>query len=215
MTRWIAIGLIVAACALPAALVHAAPAAGHNGAESNGAPHNGEGGSEGMSVNPNPLEFDPDLAIVTAIVFFCLLAVLYKFAWGPIVAGLQKREANIADEIAAAEASNKEAHKLLGEYEQRLQKASEDVRAMLDDAKKEAESMKQTIIAEAQKAASDEKDRATREIASAKKAAIDEITEQSVNLAFRVAGEAVRREIRPDDHRALVEDALKQFSNEN
>jgi len=81
--------------------------------------------------------------------------------------------------------------------------------------KQEAESIKQSILAEAHRAADAEKDRATREIDAAKNAAINEIAEQSVNWAFRVAGDAVHREIKPEDHRSLIEDALKQFESKN
>ena len=41
-----------------------------------------------------------------------LLLVLGKFAWGPIVDGLDKREQSIAGEIAAAEKANADAKKL-------------------------------------------------------------------------------------------------------
>ena len=40
----------------------------------------------------NPLEFKTDLALWTAVVFLLLLAVLWKFAWGPLAEGLDKRE---------------------------------------------------------------------------------------------------------------------------
>ena len=46
-----------------------------------------------------------DLAIWTAVVFLVLLAILWKFAWGPIAEGLDKREQEIADQIAEAERS--------------------------------------------------------------------------------------------------------------
>ena len=86
---------------------------------------------------------------------------------------------------------------------------------MLDNAKAEAEAMKQAIIAEANRAAAAEKDRATREIEAAMNSAISEIAEHSVNIAFRVASGAVQREIKPEDHRNLINDALKQFANDN
>ena len=35
--------------------------------------------------NTNPLSIPPDLAVFTAIIFLVLLAVLWKFAWGPIM----------------------------------------------------------------------------------------------------------------------------------
>ena len=75
--------------------------------------------------------------------------------------------------------------------------------------------MKNSIIEEANKAAAAEMDRATREIDATKNSAISEIAEYSVNIAFRLASGAVQREMKPDDHRNLIEDALKQFSSDN
>ena len=157
----------------------------------------------------------PDLAWVTVIISAILLFILWKFALGPITAGLAKREQGIADDIESAAAQRKEAEKMLGEYQTQLERAGDEVRAMLDNAKQEAESMKNSIIDEANKAAAAEKERATREIEAAKNSAITEIAEHSVSIAFRVAGGAVQREIKADDHRNLIEDALKQFSSDN
>ena len=189
-------------------------------ADGGGSEHgHGEGSHEhhahaGPASN-HPLSVDPDLAWVTLAIFVCLLLVLRKFAWGPIMEGLAKREKGISDDIDAAAARRKEAEKMLSEYQTQLERAGDEVRAMLDNAKKEAEEMKQSIIEEANKAAAAEKDRATREIDAAKNSAINEIAEHSVNIAFRVASGAVQREIKADDHRNLIEDALKQFSNDN
>ena len=179
--------------------------------------HAGDDHGDGAhaAVNPNPLEVDPDLAIVTLIIFLVLIGILYKFAWGPIMAGLHHRESHIAQEISAAEARHQDAKKMLADYQTQLAKAGDEVRAMIDGAKKDAEAMKVGIIADAQKAASDEKQRAVREIETAKNSAIGEIAEKTVNMAFRVASDAVRREIKPDDHRNLIEDAIKQFESKN
>ncbi len=199
---------------------------GHDHGDGSGHDHDGEGsggdGGHGAShaghsgpASNHPLSIDPDLAIVTLIVFVLLLIVLTKFAWKPIMAGLAKREQGIADDIEGAAARRQEAEKLLADYQQQLEEAGGKVREMLDGAKKEAEEMKQSILDEASKAAAAEKDRATREIEAAKNSAIGEIAQHSVNIAFRVASDAVRREVKPDDHRNLIEDALKQFPSEN
>ena len=60
---------------------------------------------------PDPLLFDVDLAICTAIVFLLTMAILRKFAWGPISSGLEKREQSIADNIATAENASLISHK--------------------------------------------------------------------------------------------------------
>ena len=81
---------------------------------------------------------DPDLAIATFVIFVVLLLVLRKFAWGPILDGLAKRESGMANDIEAAAARRKEAEKTLEEYQTQLERAAGEVRALLDDAKKEA-----------------------------------------------------------------------------
>ena len=43
--------------------------------------------------NPNPLVFDPDLAIFTAVVFLILLFVLGRWAWPQISAGARRARA--------------------------------------------------------------------------------------------------------------------------
>jgi F-type H+-transporting ATPase subunit b len=221
MSRWIVLPLLVLslACGWCYAQAdhadedHATEDADHDHAEGEGHDHAGEAAH--AAVNPNPLEIDPDLAIVTLIIFLVLMGILYKFAWGPIMAGLHHRESHIAQEISAAELRHKEAQRLLADYQTQLAKAGDEVRAMIDGARKDAEALKTSIVADAQKAASDEKERAKREIETAKNSALGEIAEKTVNMAFRVASDAVRREIKPDDHRNLIEDAIKQFESKN
>ena len=98
----------------------------------------GHGDGAGQE-QPSPLVVDPDLAIWTFLVFLVLLAVLWKFAWGPIAAALDLREQKIADNIAAAEQCNEEAKKLLADYEAKLAAARDEVRGILDEARRDAE----------------------------------------------------------------------------
>jgi F-type H+-transporting ATPase subunit b len=64
----------------------------------------------------NPLEFKSDLALWTAVVFLLLMLLLWKFAWGPLADGLDKREKHVADQIAQANDANQKAKDLLVEY---------------------------------------------------------------------------------------------------
>src|SRR5215510_5866924 len=89
--------------------------------------------------NPNPLVFDPDLAIFSAIVFLILLFVLGKFAWPQITAALDAREKHISDQIAAAEAKNEDAKRLFAEHEAKLAAAAGEIRSMMDEARRDAE----------------------------------------------------------------------------
>jgi F-type H+-transporting ATPase subunit b len=182
-------------------------------AEQHPAAEAGDEGGHGAS--PNPLAISPDLAIFTAIVFLVLLAVLWKFAWGPIAEALDQREHGIAGQIEEAKRSNEDAKRLLAEHQTRLDGATEEVKGLLDQARRDAESQKQQIVTEAQQAAQAEKDRAVREIGLAKDQALQELAERSVDTAVNLAGQIVRRQLTADDHVDLIKNALPQVPRDS
>jgi F-type H+-transporting ATPase subunit b len=159
----------------------------------------------------DPLSVDPDLAVWTFIVFAVLLMVLWKFAWGPIVAGLEKREESIAHNIAAAQQQHDEAKQLLADYEVKLAGAADQVRAMLDEARRDAEQTKQSIIAEAKSGAESERLRGLRDIETATDAALQTLAERSAQLAVELAGKIVHNSLNAKDHSKLIQEAVAKF----
>jgi len=167
--------------------------------------------AEGGHGDPNPLAVKPDLMIWTWIVFAILLAVLWKFAWGPISQALDLREQKIADNIAAAEQCNVDAKKLLAEYEARLVAAREEVRGILDEARRDAEHAGQEIVAKARADAQTEVQRGKHEIETATAQALNELARSSANLAVELAGRIVSAKLNASDHARLIEEALATF----
>src|SRR5947207_139712 len=98
-----------------------------------------EAAGEEHEPDRNPMAFDPDLAIFSAVIFLLLVAILGKFAWPTIVAALDERERKIADNIAAAEARHEEAKQLLAAHEAKLTAAAGEVRALMEEARRDAE----------------------------------------------------------------------------
>jgi len=163
----------------------------------------------------SPADFRFDLSIYTFIVFLILLAVLYKFAWGPISAALVQREETMARQIADAKLASDRAAMQLKEYEARLAAATDEARQIVTQARKDAEVAKDRIVAEARDAAGKERDRAVAEIGVAKNQALDEIAQKSVQTAISLAGHIIRREVKPQEHEALIGEAVNQFSKLN
>lgn len=161
---------------------------------------------------PDPLTVDPDLMIWTFVVFVVLMIVLSKFAWGPISEALEAREHAIEENIAAAQRANDEAKTLLADYERRLAQAHEEVRGILEEARRDAEHTKQSILTEARAEAQTERDRALRDIDLATDRAIKELAEQSANMAVGLAGRILRSQLGPQDQAQLVRDALTEFA---
>ena len=156
-----------------------------------------------------------DLSIYTAIVFFLLLAILWKFAWGPISQGLEQRERSIADKIEAARLSADKAAEQLRSYEAKLAAATEEAGKIVAQSRRDAESAKDRILAEAQELSQRERERAIEDINAAKNVALREIAQKSVNTAVSLAGRIIRKEVKPQDHAQLIREALEQFPSQN
>lgn len=194
-----------------------AEAKGHDPAHAGGDHHDTTDLSEG---NPtanlaNPADIRFDMSIYSALVFCLLLAILAKFAWGPISHGLEKREHGIETKIEEARLAAERAGEQLKAYEARLAAASEEAMKIVGQARKDAEVAKESIMAEAQSAAQRERDRAVADISNAKNQALQEIAAKSVDTAIALAGNIIRREVKADDHKQLITDALNQFPNLN
>ncbi|MBL8818936.1 MAG: F0F1 ATP synthase subunit B [Planctomyces sp.] len=159
-----------------------------------------------------PLEFTRDLALWSFVVFVGFLFVLKKAAWGPMIAGLDKREAGIRNAIAQAEDNQRKSKALLAEYEQKLKAAEETVQAMVAEAKRDAERTSQDIIASAQKEVSALRDRARDEINQAKDAALAEVFTSVQSQVIRATEHVLGRALNDGDQDRLVGEALAGVS---
>jgi len=149
--------------------------------------------------------------IVTIVVFVILVAVLGKYAWGPILKGLRAREEKIRKEIAEAEAARARAEETLREYNQQLATAEQKVREMLNKAAADAEKIAAQIRTHAQQEAEENRERALRDIEAARAQALAEIYAQTADLATRVAEKILRRNLNADDQRELVSQSLREL----
>jgi len=163
----------------------------------------------------NPLTFDPDLAWFTLIVFALLLLVLTKFAWKPLLAGLERREQTIANMIDEAKRNQEAAAEKLQAYEQRLAAAAAEAQSVIAQARRDATAAGEQLISDAHEDANRERQRALADIETAKNAAVQEIADQSAKLAFTLARKLIHKELRPEDHTALIRESLEQFPSEN
>jgi F-type H+-transporting ATPase subunit b len=167
----------------------------------------------GGSINPlDPSAFKLDLNLWTAVVFVCLLLILWKFAWGPLAAALDKRERGIADQIADAEAANQKAKDLLAGYEQKLVDAKNEVRGILEQGRRDAEKLGRDLLDKAKEEATAEHARAVQQIEAAADAAVKSLADQSAALAVDLAGKIVGAKLNPADHARLIGQAVSGFT---
>jgi F-type H+-transporting ATPase subunit b len=159
----------------------------------------------------NPIEIQPSLAIWTVVVFLGLLLVLGKFAWKPLVQALHLREEHLEHVLHETERTRNESEALLAEHRRRLAATEDQIRALIAEAKQNAQAIADDIIKQAEAAAEAAKQRATKEIGTAKDQALSEIWTKTADLAVAVAGRVLAKSVGGDEHRRLIEVAINEL----
>jgi F-type H+-transporting ATPase subunit b len=165
-----------------------------------------EGGSAG-----GPFEGDVGNVLWTLIIFGLVIFVLGKYAWKPLLAGLQSREEFIRSSLASAKRDRDEAEARLKEYMEKLQGARSEASAIVDEGRRDAEAVKRKIMEEAQHEATQTLERVRREISIAKDTAVKDLYTVAARLASDTAARIVRREINPTDHERLVAESIAEL----
>ena len=148
--------------------------------------------------------------IVTLATFVILLALLKKFAWGPLKEVMDKRERDINKYIDDAEQAKINAQKLEEENRKTLKETQDEVQRILDDAKIQARKQHEEIIHEANVRANGMIETAQSEINSEKERALADINNQVSELSVLIASKVLRKEISEQDQKDLVEKYLKE-----
>ena len=167
-----------------------------------------EGGGQG-----GPFEGNIGNALWTLIIFGLVILVLGKFAWKPILGGLQQREEFIRASLAQAKADREAAEARLKEYSDKLLSARSEASAIVDEARRDAEEVKRSFQEETQAEANRMIERARREIKIAQETAVKELYVLTAQLTTGVAGKILEREIQPADHERLIRDSIRALSD--
>ena len=151
-------------------------------------------------------------ALWTVVIFVLVLVVLGKFAWGPLLAGLQAREAYIREALETARRDRQEAESRLREYEDRLAASRTEATAIIDEGRRDAEAVKRKIEEQAKEESAKMIERARREIDAAAAEATRQLYALSAHLATDLAGRILGREVTAQDHERLIEESIAAIS---
>ncbi len=150
-------------------------------------------------------------SIAAIIVFLLLFSLLYKMAWGPILKGLQEREAKIKGDLHSAEAAAQKAAATLAEYQAKLATAQAEVMKIMDQGRIDAQKLADSIKTQTQEEITATRQRAQADIRTAKEQALAEIYATTATLATDVAGKILQRQINEQDQERLVHESLAEL----
>jgi F-type H+-transporting ATPase subunit b len=165
-----------------------------------------------MPVAANPLiEVSPGLMIWTLICFGITFYVLRKFAFGPIQKAIDERRDRIRESLAEAEHARTEARQLLEEHKQLRANAHQEADAILAEARRIAESMRERSREELEEDRQRRLEETRRQIEAETARALGQIRAEVADLAIVAAEKVTRKTLGGDDHRRLIDEAIGEL----
>ncbi|UCZ53022.1 F0F1 ATP synthase subunit B [Bacillus shivajii] len=146
--------------------------------------------------------------------FLVLMWLLKRYALGPIMEMMEKRENHIADQISSAEKNREEAEKYLAEQREAIQSARTEAKEIVERTKKLSEQQAEDIIANAKKDADRIKEAALAEITQEKEQAISALREQVSTLSVLVASKVIEKELDEQEQEKLIQETLKEVGED-
>ncbi len=158
----------------------------------------------------NPLlAASPGLMIWTIVLFFITLFILKRFVFGPVAQAVERRREKIAQSIDEAESSRDEAVRLMDQYKVQLADARREADELRETGRRDGERQKQDIVTQAHEQRERIVTDTQSQIDAQAQKAVAGMRDDVVGLALSAAEKVTRKSLSDDDHRRLVEEALR------
>jgi len=158
--------------------------------------------------------YNPGEMIFSLVMFIILLALLRKFAWGPLMNVMKEREDHIANEIDTAEKNRQDADRLNKEAQQELKQARQDAQTIVEDAKKAGKEQQQEIVEQARTEAERIKESARQDIENEKEKAIQALQDKVASLSVHIASKVIEKELTEQDQEKLINEYIQELGEE-
>ena len=160
--------------------------------------------------------FDVNLGLTvwTSFVFLALLGILWRYAWGPVLAAVEARESGIQNTLDQAASEREEAAKLLAEHRQQMADARRQAQQLIAESREAGEKVRQDIEEKARVEGQALIERARESIEREKDAALDELRRESVDLALAAAAKLMQETLDAAKDRELVMGYIDDLSEQ-
>jgi F-type H+-transporting ATPase subunit b len=145
---------------------------------------------------------------VQVVNFLFLLAILYRFLYKPLLGKMEERTVAIKRSLDEAQAARAEAARQQEENATRLRAAYAEAQSIRAAALQEAAEEQRKLVDSARREAQQLVESAKAQMDSDVRRAREELRREVSEIAVTVAEKLVRRSLRDEDHRRIVEDTI-------
>ena len=164
--------------------------------------------AEPTAEKTNLMSPNTGLMFWTLIIFVTLLFILSKYAFKPITAAVEAREAALREAIESAKRDRDEAALLLLQHRAKIEEARGEAQRFIAEARTAGEKVRAHMLEETKAEQQEMLDRARREIEAERDRAIAQLRREAVELAISGAEKVIERNLDTEANRKIVESFL-------
>jgi F-type H+-transporting ATPase subunit b len=159
--------------------------------------------------------FHWESTIITVLAFVALYVLLTKYALGPLLSVMEKRQELIKSQMSAAEQTHKQASELLSQQEKAIQEARKEAYQIIEHARNSSNRQTEQALEAAKEEASRIKDDALRDIEAEKNKAVAALKSQVGAMSVMIASKIIEKQIDEKTQQDLVNQYLKEVGEKS
>ncbi len=144
------------------------------------------------------------------ITFVILLAILYQFAYKPLLTAMDQRTARIQEGLSTAERAREEAANSQAAIEEQLNEARREGQRLMEQAREAAQRFRDSEMERARQEAEAFAQRAQADIQRERDAALEELRASFGDLAITAAERVIARSLDRQAHEELIAQVLTE-----
>ncbi len=183
----------------------------HPPEELNGTVAAHDGGAHDAHAATGPMDVSGEMFIWTLATFAIMAFILGKFAWKPILAGLDQREKGIRDSVDNAEKIRDELAAIDDKRNLIIGEADDQAKDIVSRARRAGTETERAFEEKARKEATILMENAEREIRSVREKASADLRKDSVEAAIALAGKLVGENLDDEKNRKLTDRLINEL----
>lgn len=156
------------------------------------------------------LKPDVGVLLLTVCNFLLLVFLLKKFAWGPVIGALEKRENQIESDKQTAASARQSAEEIKKELDERLAQISNEAAQKMAAAVKAGEAQKEQLLAQAKEQTERMLQQAKAQIEAEKNQALADVRGEIAQLSLLAAARVMQRQVKDETADQIVAQVLEE-----
>ena len=154
-------------------------------------------------------------SLFVLVVFIILVALVGKFAFGPVSKMMQERSNKITNDLDSAAQSREDAAKLAAQRAKELKSSKSEAVEIINTAKQNGEKQREGMITLAQEEVQTLKQNAKKDIEQSRLDALNSARDDVAQLSIEIASKLIKKELSVADQKSLINSYIEGLDKQN